>query len=761
MNKKKYLILTGIFGGFMFLWIFLTVALTDGRDMHEFTAFDKKIFLEFIVMEVLSFVLVVLFAIKAGKAIRETAALTVSKTKYDKLTHRRAVLQQIGAFLICFIVALLGIVLAPHFTEEAIYMFHKLFWVCALAPLLLLLVNLLGTHLGGKRIEQMDVRAFVQFMNSHREDARKMTLRKLKRLKHLRIAADLYALLFVVFGLGLAFSVGVRNIADFTGALLFLAAFYLLAALLRIRYRIPPMVFEEDPCCIKKEDYPELYALAQKAADTMHCSCSIKIVLSSDFNAGIAKAGSICSLSLGATLLQVLSREELYAVLLHEFAHLAGKEYKSDKENAYHFWLSSSEATHFLRILLDSFFRWFDSEYCLQYVLYEHASALLVESGADQAMAQNGMAKYAASALIKLKYHELYCWGNNPDGAEHLLYAPEQPNRKLLEEEARHFQKAIQSRAKDWNRLIDMEILSRSATHPTLKMRLDQLGITELQIVESKDPDSYLAERKKAVEYLDGLIYQERLETYAEDRQRLYLEPLKDVTDWEAAGKPLIAEQYADIDYALRMLGRYSEANTLCDRAIAELPDSASCYAYYTKGCFLLQDYREEGLPYVYHAIENNSNFVKDGLEIIGQFCCLTGRQEDLDSYRENAVDYAQRQRDYYDELSVLRKRDNLSAEQLPEGMLEDILNYIHSIDEAAIQSIYLIKKTIAEDFTTSAFIIRFQPQVPEAIRGEVMHKIFCYLDTCSDWQFSLFDYEEVQKIHVEKIADSCVFTKN
>ncbi len=761
MNRKKYLILTTICGGFMFLLIFLTMALTGGREMHEFTNLDKKIFLVFLILEVITVIVTFFFANKAGKASPKPVMPAVPKTKYDKLLHRRAVLLPIRAGVICLFAQLLGIILNSRFSEELMPAFWGLLWFCALAPLPLLLLNLLGAHLASKRIQQMDARAFVQFMNSHREDARQMTLQKLKLMKQLRIASNLYALLFVIFGIGLAFSAGVLYNSNYATALLFLAAFYLLCALSRIRYPIPPVLFEEDKCCIKPEDYPELYALAQKAADTMHCGGSIKIILSTDFNAGIAKAGAIYSLTLGVVLLQVLSKEELYAVLLHEFAHMSGAEYRSEKENAYHFWLSTGGTAHFLSNLTAPFFRWFDSEYCLQYVLYEHASAILVESGADQAMARDGMAKYAASALLKLKYHELYCWENSPDGTEHLLYAPEQPKLRLMEEEAQIFQNAMEHRAVDWNRLIGTEILSRSATHPTLKMRLDQLGIKELQIVESKDPNSYLAERKKAVEYLDRLIYQDRLETYEEDRQKLYLDPLSDVTAWEKAGKPLIAEQYADIDYALRMLGRYSEANTLCDRAIAELSDSASCYAYYTKGCFLLQDYQEEGIGYVYHAIENNNNFVKDGLEIIGHFCCLTGRQEELEDYRENAVDYAQKQKDLYEEVGVLRKNDRLSAEQLPEGMLEDILSYIRSIDEAAIQKIYLVRKTITEDFSTSAFVIRFVPQTAEEIQYDVMHKIFRYLDTCSDWQFSLFDYEEVKKINVEKIEGSCVFTKN
>ena len=70
------------------------------------------------------------------------------------------------------------------------------------------------------------------------------------------------------------------------------------------------------------------------------------------------------------------------------------------------------------------------------------------------------------------------------------------------------------------------------------------------------------------------------------------------------------------------------------------------------------------------------------------------------------------------------------------------------------------MRKVITDDFFTSAFIIDFEDDVDDEIKNKVMHKIFSYLDKCFDWQFSLFFFEEIGNVDIEKIENSCVFVK-
>lgn len=162
----------------------------------------------------------------------------------------------------------------------------------------------------------------------------------------------------------------------------------------------------------------------------------------------------------------------------------------------------------------------------------------------------------------------------------------------------------------------------------------------------------------------------------------------------------------------------------------------------------------------LYTAIAGNSNFIEEAMDQIGSFCCLMGLEKELEEYRGKALELAQRQKDEFSGLDMLTRRDNLSQEHLPEGMLEGILAYIGSISQDSIEKIFLVRKTITDQFFTSAFVIRFRPETPEDTKREVLHKIFRYLDTSTDWQFSLFDEAEIPKGTVERVEDSCVFER-
>ena len=92
--------------------------------------------------------------------------------------------------------------------------------------------------------------------------------------------------------------------------------------------------------------------------------------------------------------------------------------------------------------------------------------------------------------------------------------------------------------------------------------------------------------------------------------------------------------------------------------------------------------------------------------------------------------------------------------------MLEGILSYIGGISQDSIEKIFLVRKTISDQFFTSAFVIRFLPETSEETKQEVLHQIFRYLDTSTDWQFSLFDEADVPKGLAERVENSCVFEK-
>ena len=289
---------------------------------------------------------------------------------------------------------------------------------------------------------------------------------------------------------------------------------------------------------------------------------------------------------------------------------------------------------------------------------------------------------------------------------------------------------------------------------------MNALGIQDLSLTDTKSSDEYIAECQKLLEFSENIIYEERLKTYKNDRTEQFVQPLARIEEWHQARNPISPETYADLVSDLKTIGKHEEAEALCDKVIEVLPSLSSAHATFMKGSAMLYRYDERGMELIYRAMEQNGNYIEEGLNIIGNFCCLTGREEALLDYRKKAGELAQKHVDQDSQISFLSKNDNLTKETLPDGMLEEILAYIKSIDQDIIQNIYLVRKTVSNTFFASAFIIHFYGGT-DAQRDEIMHKIFRFLDSHpTEWQFSLFDYFQYPEIKVEKIEGSLVFSK-
>lgn len=679
------------------------------------------------------------------------------KSAYDKRIQRRGIGLIAAAVALAFGLQLLGILLGNRISKDMALM---VFTGSVCLPLLWLPVSLLLGNWYVKRVNARDESQLQTLLLNERERAEEVSVQGLKKLRRLRMCSDALAVLFVLCGVAASVSSGVVYSSNIAIVRLYGGFLWILCGLSQIRFPAPKEIFTDNKTYVDEAEYPQLYALAKRAEEALGCHGKIAIALRGDLGCGIARIGDTYSVQMGAMLLEMLSEEELYAVLLHEFGHMKAENKGIEQERAYFYFICKPRRNpHVLDFFVDWMFRFADNLYMFEHFLFDYACSVLHETMADRAMTEHGDVRYAASALLKMKYYDLYDWEQGVEDDRPFYEQPEAP-KHVVSDQLKQFRAALEKRAEAWDALVDCEIISRSASHPTLKMRLETLGVTEWCIAESHDTEEYRAECTKAREYVEQMVYENGKESYKTERIEEYLKPAARVATWEEAGKPLVPAGYADMVGDLRMLGRNREAEALCSRAIAELDEAAACYAYFMRGLARLHRYDPAGMDDLYRAIANNSNYINEGLEAIGEFCCLTGRQEELDTYRERAVQIGQHQKDVYSEMNVLRKKDRIVPEQeLPEELRTGLLETIHTVDNGTIEAVYLVRKIITEDFFATAVVVRFFG-APREQRDEIFHKLFRYLDTCSDWQFTLFDYDEVKKIKVERIPNSCIYQK-
>ncbi len=635
-----------------------------------------------------------------------------------------------------------------------------LFLVLGLVPILLLGINLLAAKAFMARINRAKVADMQNKMLRQRQLAQEASGKLLSRLQSIRRMSSVYTFVIWLLAVCAALFAGMLTVeASHAYAFIVYAGLIFAAVYNRIYKPIPPEINPNAPV-LNRNVYPQIYAAVDRAANALDCRGDITILLSMDCNASILRDGKKYYLQIGIVLLNILSEEELYSICLHEFSHVADKNRANDYEMKYGAWIAEGKPHSRLMIFVSNIFTFFDVYYLFNHMTYSYATSVVRESEADRDMLAYGDARVAASVMLKLSYDDKFQWESGVDDEES-MFASETPDPHFLSGRIEKFKAAIAKRHADWNAMIDLEILPNNASHPTKKMRLETLGIKHPELIEDTSSPAYREELQKALDFADEKFAAGWV-NYEQTRKEAYLDPLAPVTAWQEQGCPVVAEGFGDILSDLRQLCRHREADALCERAIAELDENSSPLAYFQKGCMLLYRYDETGVDLIYHAMETNHNFMEEGLQMIGSFFCMTGREKQLQEYRERARQMAQKDKDEYSQTGVLSKNDKLSAEaNMPEGMLENILEFIHSIDEDIIKNIYLVRKTISESFFTSAFVIHFWGGT-DAQRNEIMHKIFRYLDTYPvDWQFSLFDYADHTDIKFDKIEGSLVWSKS
>ena len=669
----------------------------------------------------------------------------------------------IASYGSAFLISLAGIVLGMTFSNPI--PMTVVLAVLAACPIVLLLLNLLFAKRYITKITHAKVADMHGYMLRHRQEAEKTASVMLKKLQRMRHATTVYALAVWLLGACGAILGGIVYLQVSSGYIIGVFMLYSGTVFYAVYSRVfkdEPIALNEGTVILSKEEYPTVHSLAARAAEQLGCREEITVILSYNCGASVAKDQNRYVIQLGIMLLEIISEDELYAILLHELSHVSAKHRDEMREARYHGAISNQSELHagWMSFVINLFV-FADVRYAFNYMTYQYATSVVNETEADRDMAKYGNAEAAASALLKLEYDTRYVWESGVRN-EIPVYAAETLTPDYLTVRLEKFKQAIAERHREWDSMVDQEILANNATHPTLRMRLNTLGVKNPKTVEAQSSQAYREELQKALDSAEQAVYRDRKASYEKERNEYYLEPLARVTAWEQEGSPITAEGYADLVWDLKQLGRHEDAEALCDRAIEELHENSSMYAYFMKGSALLYRYDESGIDLIYHAIEKNQNYLEEGLTVIGTFCCTTGREDALQDYRARAAQMTQKHVDEDSQASFLSKNDTLTSDDgMPKEMLDDILSYIHSVDCDIIQNIYLVRKTVSETFFSSVFIIHFYGGT-DAQRGDIMHKIFSYLDSYPvEWQFSLFDYFEYPEIKVEKIEGSLVYSKS
>lgn len=656
-----------------------------------------------------------------------------------------------AAFALTIAFYCLGTVLKLKLPESGLDIISAVFFVCFALFFVLLAVNYFGSRQYNKRKNGAGVQEIQQYFMDRRSEAVTELHKALGRVHRLRILFSCYSVL--IFVIAAVICIGF-SISDLSGAAIFpLYIFYGLCC------RIHPLEKPDFSNCADPSDYPRLHALAHKAADELGIRGDIRIFLTGRCNAGIGKIRKTYTLEIGVILLDILSEDELYQVLLHEFAHMASDSCSTEAEERLFRFISDDTDESSLSMYVNLLFLLPEAVFGFEYYTYLAAASIAFEEIADKSVIDHGNTKLMANALAKLYYYDLFDADNLI--SEH-YYAPEEMRRDVVSFLCRAFRQAVPAHEAQWHRMMENEIEPRNASHPILRNRLASIGESDFTVIFPDSTGEYRAECARALDEVNTLIYENSKDDYARLREENYLRPLRIVEDWKARGEPLKDEENRTVLDALSSLCRFEELEALCDRIISGSANmNATALARFYKARLLMERYDRGGISLMYEAMEINTDFIEPGLDIIGTFCCRMGLSEELEDYRRKAVELVQLQRDKYSQGDSLEPSDRLAEEMLPAEIKSEIINFILNVGEDKICRIYTLRKLVDDELFYCPFVIEFDPDADGETIGRIMQRIFDYLDTRpEEAHYTLFVYAGGPAAAADKVKNSCIYNK-
>lgn len=549
-------------------------------------------------------------------------------------------------------------------------------------------------------------------------------------------------------------------LSDFMSLFLLLA----LSGFLSIYYRLFYRFRWEGPNPVAKADYPALYNLAEQAKKAVGISGDAKIVIIRNSSASITKIGRDCILMLGIHLITLLSEEELYQVMLHEFGHLRAKDpisrYPQSLCNRF---LAAEKNSSAFNFLFDVFLPlpMVVNDYI--YAICQNASSEIMEQQADRTILEIGDPAKAASALCKSSMTALFEREIDRFLPES-FYTPEKCPEDIILRYTTAIRSGITERGADWREiLLYKELPYAMGTHPIFRDRWQALGAPDfvIDLPDLNGDSPYIQDLQAAIRAYQQKWTEEFASEYDKLRKENYLDPLEIVEKYKNSDELPAAPNLPELLFACERLVRIDLQEEICDRALnSSMTDFESVCARFVKGKILLNRGDSAGIKEIYRSIEINDGYAESGLDVIADFCHWNGLENEMEEYRRRSIEIMQNKVDFDDQIGSLSPSDNLSVEHFPDDRLPTMLEYMVGVGQEKIQRIYLLHKTITDTVFTSAFVIEFKPDALDTVVNEVMGKIFNYLDNCPiDWQYSLFLYASYNQnvIKAVKKVPDCV----
>ncbi len=511
---------------------------------------------------------------------------------------------------------------------------------------------------------------------------------------------------------------------------------------------------------------PRLEALAGQAADAAGVKGTVRLEITRECDCDVNRFGSTYVVFLGTRLLTTLTEEELYQSLLSVFDYFSRPKEHRRILRRHRLGMLGAADIRPATCVFDLFYSYADATAEWEYELYTIAFRFHTSRLANERIRSAGNPAAAVSGMGKRAMWRYFVFEAN-DFITTPFYESPEPHWHYEWDVCAAYRRALTERHEVWLDMLAREMRPEGERHHSL-FRDQWPSLTPdaaTPVVETRmpDPDSpFGKEVMEAVGLVEKSIQSELARSYRAARKHEYLEPLAITEAYEQNPDGYTTPELSPVINAYRDICRYDKAEAICDAILeTETNPFALAHAVYFKGMRMLHRYDTCGIDHIYRAIDLNKNYMKDGFEMVAEYCTLCGLADEYENFRRRAEIQVSAHAYNHEGAASLKATDYLVREEGLGGMLPDILAYMEQVSEGCIQEIYLVRKVISEDFFSSVFVLNFAYGAPEEGMRRAYEAIFNYLDAYPvDWQFSLFVYDRETERAVKRIEGSLVWKK-
>ncbi|MCM1043299.1 MAG: hypothetical protein NC350_03710 [Corallococcus sp.] len=610
------------------------------------------------------------------------------------------------------------------------------------------IVNAVKASSMKRRFDQMSISQGVEYMMRIKDKIEQNYELAENKVNKAIKSAYVYMSLILFLHMVCAFSVGILLKGDLLPVAIFFVILLTFSMSGLVDFMFPSVKENNDYSTnkISNKDFPMICDVISRAANVSKCNKPINAYHSTS-GISVNEKNGIVNIYLNAIECAILTEEELFTVMLHEFAHVSNIDTK--KTEKYEKVLNKLGNAH-------GYISYFALKIGFDILTYREISSRYHEILADGEVKSKGSPQTYINATAKAETYAMYCDLVIPE-MNYQLYESEKPVTDFTQRELKYYYKYLQINRDIWLKRLRTKIPARVDSHPTFLMRMENMGCVDFDIDTKENNEFYCAEQNNLIIELDKLLINTiDKEEYREARNQNYVEINSIIEQFEKQSGDITADDVLCVK-ALRAyyLADKSKMEQLADKMLSKNPSQATANFY--KGCILFEKDDPACVQHFYEAA-NNFNLADASMEKVGNFALNTGNRELLEKYRSDVINIVQNAKDELDS-TVWKKEYGLHKSTLCDSDVNEIVSKISSIGGERLIRIYLAEYQVDGRFTVNVLLVQYRDSKDDKERSDKNRDIVTVLDNRSEtFSFEDADWNQELLNEISKCQGAMVY---